>query len=685
MKKTFISYSHKNEAFVEKLYTQLTRDGVICFFDKESIAWGDNWVTKLENGIDECDNVLLILSPAYCQSEWSKLERTSAIADDPAAVRKKIRPLLLEPCTDLLPRFLKPIQFLDISSDSKFEKEYPKICTELGGIVLEKTHCVDRSMLPPIGRLPDRHRMPYRSLGDGFIGRAKDIWQLDDILRESGNAAIKGVGAVMGMGGLGKTQVAIEYVHRFGLNYPGGVFWIDADRGISAMIAQLIRDSGISIDNTQDESVQLEQLWKGLSAFHRVLIVMDNFPENKPFIPWLPSESSICVLITTRRRDIGINSIDLNFMTPDEGAALINSGKRSFGNKAKDLANFLGSLPLAMELAKHYLNNIRPDISIDSLVNEIKKTGEMKALAVFAEKYADELPSRHTKEVAATFQMSFAMASPDAKLVLQAMSLLAPLPVPRKLLKAILGFSEGNLFEDRLGDAIGELDKRLSLVNLDEGNEPWLHRLILGFVRTTVDNKSKLYEEVLNAVSNEMARARDDHDTSAHNELEKIAPHANALIATEFIHVEQAIDLVSDLDWHAQKWGRYRQSEYYGRTALILAEKSFEPGHPSIARSQSNLAMVLKDLGELEEARDLLRKALASDEKSFEPGHPSIARSQSNLALVLQDLGELEEASGLAEKAYKAYLNLFGPNHPGTRTIKSNFEAITATIKDVAS
>jgi hypothetical protein len=304
LKKTFISYSHKNEAFVEKLYTRLTRDGVSCFFDKKSIAWGDNWVTRLENGIDECDNVLLILSPAYCQSEWSKLERTGAIADDPAAVEKKIRPLLLEPCTDLLPIFLKPIQFLDISSNSKFEKEYPKICTELGGIVLEETHR-DRSMLPPIGRLPDRHRMPYRSLGDGFIGRAKDIWQLDDILRESGNAAIKGVGAVMGMGGLGKTQVAIEYVHRFGLNYPGGVFWIDADRGISAMIAQLIRDSGISIDNTQDESVQLEQLWKGLSAFHRVLIVMDNFPENSHFI--LASVGKFYLrAYHTRRRDVGL-------------------------------------------------------------------------------------------------------------------------------------------------------------------------------------------------------------------------------------------------------------------------------------------------------------------------------------------------------------------------------------------
>ena len=69
---------------------------------------------------------------------------------------------------------------------------------------------------------------------------------------------------------------------------------------------------------------------------------------------------------------------------------------------------------------------------------------------------------------------------------------------------------------------------------------------------------------------------------------------------------------------------------------------------------------MLKDLGQLEEARDLLRKALASDEKSFEPGHPFIARSQSNLALVLKDLGQLEEARDLLREAHPTFLERFG-------------------------
>ena len=122
--------------------------------------------------------------------------------------------------------------------------------------------------------------------------------------------------------------------------------------------------------------------------------------------------------------------------------------------------------------------------------------------------------------------------------------------------------------------------------------------------------------------------------------------------------------------------GQLEEARDLERKALASAEKTFEPGHPSIARSQSNLALVLKDLGQLEEARDLLRKALASAEKTFEPGHPSIATRQSNLALVLQDLGQLEEVRDLLRKAHRAYLSRFGPDHPGTQTIQRNLEGV---------
>ncbi len=104
MAKIFLSYSRKDQAFVEELYRRLTRDGVECFFDKESIQWGDNFVLALEKGIDECEYIVPVLSPEFCASEWSQMERTSAMLEDPAGLSRRVRPLLRRESD--LPRFL---------------------------------------------------------------------------------------------------------------------------------------------------------------------------------------------------------------------------------------------------------------------------------------------------------------------------------------------------------------------------------------------------------------------------------------------------------------------------------------------------------------------------------------------------------------------------------------------------
>ncbi len=90
---------------------------------------------------------------------------------------------------------------------------------------------------------------------------------------------------------------------------------------------------------------------------------------------------------------------------------------------------------------------------------------------------------------------------------------------------------------------------------------------------------------------------------------------------------------------------------------------------------------MLQDLGELEEARDLLRGALESARRSFEPGHPSIAVRQSNLAAVLQDLGELEEARDLLRAAHKSLLEGYGPDFPLTKTAAGNLAVVEKAME----
>ena len=69
MARVFLSHSSKDKPFVRELHRRLVRDGVTCFFDEESIEWGANFVTKLEQGIDECEFFVAILSPDFVQSK----------------------------------------------------------------------------------------------------------------------------------------------------------------------------------------------------------------------------------------------------------------------------------------------------------------------------------------------------------------------------------------------------------------------------------------------------------------------------------------------------------------------------------------------------------------------------------------------------------------------------------------
>jgi tetratricopeptide (TPR) repeat protein len=180
-----------------------------------------------------------------------------------------------------------------------------------------------------------------------------------------------------------------------------------------------------------------------------------------------------------------------------------------------------------------------------------------------------------------------------------------------------------------------------------------------------------------------MDRAFDDHDTASFRELEAVLPHAEWLVACRDLASESAITITTALGRHHRTWGRYLLAESFFRDALSRSERTYAPGHPNIATSQSNLATVLGDLGELEEARDLLRKALASDQASYGPGHPCIATSQSNLATVLSGLGELEEACDLARKALASDEARYTPGHPSIAIRQSNLALVLKDLGEV--
>ena len=507
--------------------------------------------------------------------------------------------------------------------------------------------------LPPWGglpavvkSLPRKHRMLFSSLGDRFVARTSDLWRVHDAI---GSARLA---VVSGTGGVGKTQLAVEYVWRFGRCYPGGVFWVEAESGRSKMVADIARGADITIEGSLSEKDQLEVLWRKL-AVAPALVVLNNLPEEAFVRDWLPAEALISVLITTRRRATNAESeVPLAFFNPQESLALLNSGNRRhrFAD-AEPLIDGLGGLPLALELARGNLDSL-PSLSIERFMEQLGEAGYTQMWSRIAWGYKDSLPSGHGKSILATFQLSWnAIENEDARDILQAIAEIAPEPVPFGVLQRVRGFRGPEGAED-LKAAVDEL-ARISLIDRVGEDSVRAHRLVLGFVRESDPGAWELTEQVAEAVAEEMDRIWDDHAIVDNaRALVAIVPHAESLFHSDRCLGETKLRLSLAVAWYQRWWGRYRDQLEWAERALKLAEQIHRRDPDRIANVRSYLGNALQVAGDLHQAARVCQEVLNYREASALDAHDvRLAVAQCDLGEVELDLGHFREARALFEKS----------------------------------
>jgi len=212
MKKVFISYSHKDSGKAMKLYERLKHSRIELFYDQKSIGWGKEWARELEKGLEESDLFIPCLSPVYLESDWCRKEIEEFIKAHQREIKGRVLPVLFEEYPGDLPSPLHELQYADLSTDEVFEPQIFAIYRKLG-------------LWPPLQKDNAKSGVPRASLKENFVGRWKEIWAIHDNLQthEGGQCVVTGVG------GVGKSQVVIEYALRFNRFYDGGSFWINAD------------------------------------------------------------------------------------------------------------------------------------------------------------------------------------------------------------------------------------------------------------------------------------------------------------------------------------------------------------------------------------------------------------------------------------------------------------------------
>jgi tetratricopeptide (TPR) repeat protein len=590
--------------------------------------------------------------------------------------------------------------------------------------------------------LPAGSRMPM-ARNPQFVGRADDLRKLAEALQVGNTATAGQVAAVTGLGGIGKTQLAVEFVHLHGQFFTGGVFWLGfADpESVRTEIAQCggPRHLGLWTHETApDIATQVDLVLSVFAGPEPRLLVFDNCEDEELLAEWRPKTGGSRVLVTSRRSTfsayLGVRTFRLDVLPRAESLALLRAFTHEQPFEDADEATLdaicteLGDLPLALHLAGSFLACYRDTTKPADYLAELHEA--RLGHESLQGDGAVTSPTGHDLDVGHTFVLSWNRLDPAdlvdamARNLLQRAACLAPgKPIPHALLVATLDMPKDNRAARTQEKAL----RRLLDLGLLEKPEPGtyrIHLLVTDYARQTDGDHAAARAAVERALLHEARRV---NDSGFPAQLLPWQPHLRAITdAARAREDAQAARLCNALGFHLYELGAYRGAQpyfEYARTfyeqqlgpehprtalslnnlaellqamgavaearplyerALVICEKQLGPEHLDTALILNNLAALLRDLGAVAEARPLLARALAIREKQLGPEHPDTTLSLNNLTMLLQDQGDLAEARPLIERALATREKQLGPEHPGMVTSLSNLAGLLQAQGDLA-
>lgn len=571
--------------------------------------------------------------------------------------------------------------------------------------------------LPAPGPLPTGSRIPFPR-NQTFTGRQADLLALAEQLLYRHNPDQAGglVQALTGLSGVGKTQLAAEFCHRYG-RFTYGVHWISAGQDLEAEVAACGRAMGLEpwpVGVPEQARLTLLAWAHGGPR----LIVLDNADELAAVDELLNDLSGLPVLITSHLvdwpADRGAHVRRLDVLNREESLALLRRLAPRLGSysdlELEPIAEQLGDLPLAVDLVGRCLNE-SPGLSIEAY---LEKLDEQSALA--HESLRDRMehdPIQHETSLETTFLISWAQLqeSPEsgmAQRIFQSCGYLAPnTSIPREIFREFLKIerqspqtpinrafravkrlglfgqkhSQNALDPDKsLDRALREL-YRLGMLNASpEG--PTIHPLVgeLALTQDQTAQESKL-KSIAEAVGSLASQA---NQTGLPEEFQPLRAHVQSVVEMyEKSGLEGAGWIWNELGYHYWQAAEYVKAHIAYERALTLDKEEFGPGHPNVADRLSNLGMTLQAQGDLDGAKRAFEQALAIDEQAFGPDHTNVADRINNLGSVLWAQGDLKGARAAFERALAIDESALGPEHPNVAIQLNNLGNVLHKLGDL--
>jgi nucleoside phosphorylase/tetratricopeptide (TPR) repeat protein len=527
--------------------------------------------------------------------------------------------------------------------------------------------------------------VPYRR-NPLFTGREKLLELLQKKLTTKRAAALTQAQAMSGLGGIGKTQVAVEYAYRYQNEYQA-VLWVTAATR-ETIITDFVKVAALlhlSERYGANPSIVVAAVKEWLISHPNWLLILDNVDDLELVHEFLPTEINGHALLTTRIQATGAVAIAIavDKMSSAEGILLLLKRAKLLSADtpaskldraiARAIVQELDGLPLALDQAGAYVEETGCSLS------DYLALYRQRRMALLSRRGRSSLDYPHT--VASTWSLSFQQveqADPAAADLLRLCAFLDPDAIPETIVTEgakELGPVLGPVAADPLllNEAIQVL-RRYSLVKRDPEEKILnLHRLVQVVLKDGISEgmQQQWAERAVRAVNAVFPEVTHETSELAQRYLSQVEICAG-LIEHYHLWFPEAARLLNEAGWYLRESAQYAQAEHLLQLSLTIYEQTVGPEHPVIADNLNRLALLYHSKGRFSEAEPLYQRAHTIREKVLGPEHFGTALGLNNFGEFYRAQGRYSEAEPLYQRSLAIREKVLGPDARQTAIVIHN-------------
>ncbi|KAH7014907.1 P-loop containing nucleoside triphosphate hydrolase protein, partial [Ilyonectria destructans] len=570
--------------------------------------------------------------------------------------------------------------------------------------------------------------IPFRR-DRAFVDRGDILNQIDSRCSESAGRV-----ALVGLGGMGKSQLAIEFAYRIAeTSADTWVFWVHATTPARIVEGFKTIADNVKLQGRNQPKADILQLvynWLSKEQHGKWLMILDsaddyhvlfganeNSNNRRPLADYLPQSRNGSIVLTTRNKSLAFrlagdysDILDIGPMTQKEALVLLENRVDSLSdvNIAAILVRVLDLIPLAISQAAAYIRKNAPRSSVQQYLDEFRKSEEKRA-RLLGHKAGDlrrdlRQDGGASNAILTTWLVTFdriRSERPSAADLLSLMSFFNRQGIPESLLKppkntrdvvqlsgpeemidsesdSSSGCDADSDFEDDLETLRDYCMITLADMESNKENTFEMHGLVQLSTRRWL-KANKRQEHFQNQYITLMADSFPTRDYRNWTTCRTLFAHVE--VAIEYRLKENSLkkkwaDLLHNGGWYALLQGSYAIAEQMARKAKDTREEILGNENVETLASLSLFARVLSSKGSYADAEKLLVQVMETHKTKLGADHPDTLTSMANLASIYRNQGRWEEAEKLEVQVMETFKMKLGTDYPSTLTSMANLALI---------